>query len=232
MISLFKSTLSILVALLLLIGLSTYRNLLSKMELNAILNQLHYIDHAVVTFKSKYNALPGDITNTENLGLSEMNTDGNGDGRITNFDYYNQAISDRQPISARAEGELLYFWQHLLSAELIHSQYGVFPVLSRQAIRIVVFSTDFGHYYQLGMQKIDNNDNLILSNSALTPALAQRIDVKLDDGIAFSGKIQAISNDTDSINNFIQPDNSCITTVGYNINNLRKSCQLRIQTQF
>lgn len=230
--SLIKNLCFLSLLMMILLALVAYRKLLETTALNGIIHQLHYIDQAVNVFTEKYGGLPGDLGHTESLGLSESSTDGNQDNRITGFQYYQAKIADQQVLNLTAEGEPLYFWQHLINAELLSHNYDVFPQVTHQPMRLLVFSTDYGNYYQLGIDQINNHGQLIMNNAALSPITAQRLDLKIDDGIAFSGKVQAVGGSSLTINNFMNLNPACVTKLNYNVNNPRKSCQLRIRTGF
>lgn len=217
---------------LVLVGLVSYRRALDDATLRSFLREIQYFDQAVSTFKARYQGLPGDLRNTVQYRLSEADTDGNGDGRLTNFADYAQKLAGDQPLRLKAEGELLFFWQHLMNSGLMDKRYGTFPRIGHEQTRLVVFSTSATHhYYQIGLAKINAEDELVMHNAALTPVLAMRLDRKIDDGIYNTGSVQAVGgslpNDLHNV-----AVNCVLPSSGYNLYDHNPTCQLRIKANF
>ncbi len=105
-------------------GILTGQNLIRAAELRSITTEFTAFQTAVNTFRDKYFALPGDMTNAQDfwgvahatintcrttVGSGKQTCNGNGDGRITDTVGYGN--------------EVFRFWQHLTNAGLIEGQY-------------------------------------------------------------------------------------------------------------
>jgi len=167
-------------------------------ELRAVIREIRKFETAVHTFKAKYHALPGDIPDALDYWpqCNETSTyycNGDGDG-IIDID--------------TGVDEGLQAWQHLSLAGLIESKYqghrtvatgqrlipgfNVPPMPMRGGgLRILCQETPvswygtFGNHYQFGAPL-----SLQLNGYVLTPKEAYTIDLKMDDGISRSGKVE------------------------------------------
>lgn len=106
-------------------GILTGQNLIHAAELRAIPTEYSRINAAVHSFRDKYFALPGDMSNAERFwgtmstgtcpdATAQVGTetcDGDGNGEIDN------------PSAAARSGELFTFWQHLANAGMIEGRY-------------------------------------------------------------------------------------------------------------
>jgi prepilin-type N-terminal cleavage/methylation domain-containing protein len=105
-------------------GVITGQNLIRAAELRSITTEFAAYQTAVMTFKDKYMALPGDMTNATDFwgamtncgvaspsGTGTQTCNGNGNGRIEG------------PSAAGRTGEMFTFWQQLANANLIPGQY-------------------------------------------------------------------------------------------------------------
>lgn len=96
-------------------GILKGQELVQNARVASTVSQIKGIDAAVSTFRDKYDALPGDITNVgarlANCTTAPCNVSGNGDGRVNN----GATVS----FSAAPATELLGFWAHLNAGELL-----------------------------------------------------------------------------------------------------------------
>jgi type II secretory pathway pseudopilin PulG len=106
-------------------GILTGQSLIKAAELRAITTELQQFQTAIHTFKGKYFALPGDMTNATlfwgklaahcnaeaGTAQADGTCNGNGDGVHT------------YPAGSNQDGEIFLFWQHLAKAGLIEGVY-------------------------------------------------------------------------------------------------------------
>lgn len=92
------------------------RDLIRAAEVRAQVSQVEKFDAAVMTFRSKYNCIPGDCMNASAYDLGSNNPDGdngNGNGRLE----YNGGASN---FNGGIDGlELRNFWVHLGKSNLV-----------------------------------------------------------------------------------------------------------------
>jgi prepilin-type N-terminal cleavage/methylation domain-containing protein len=184
-------------------GVLVGRDLVINAELKKVMRQVESMNAAVLTFRGKYNALPGDMVNaTEIWGQSPncgniilpsdtVTCDGNGDGKLP------ESLTDF---------ENLCFWQQLGNAGLISGKYtcswrsfsgidfepgAVEPRFIRNITGFVGIATamsipqfENSHYYFL----FDLNEPL--GSYALTPVEMYQVDSKSDDGFPGKGIVQ------------------------------------------
>ncbi len=107
-------------------GILTGQNLIRNAELRSVTTEIQRYQAAVYTFRDKYMALPGDMTNATDFwgtdpdgcpgdesdtSMTEATCNGNGDGKIHWY------------INATTGGESHRFWQHLANAGLIEGSF-------------------------------------------------------------------------------------------------------------
>ncbi len=198
-------------------GILVGKDLIRNAELRSVLTDIEQFRAAANTFKSKYNALPGDMTNAENFWGSDtpcpdgglaydtkrtITCNGNGDG-IINFVNSNR-------------GEAFRFWQQLSNAGLISwpltgiawlnsDQWG-YPGQNVPSTRI---SADAGYFARYADAAIDfagsgdmftgaygnfirvgaNDGSYWLLKPSLTAQDAYWLDMKMDDGRPGTGRV-------------------------------------------
>lgn len=181
---------------------------------------------AIKSFKRKYGFLPGDIKKTQILELSTNNTDGNGNGFIEDKNQQNNTYEK----NIKMDGEIANFWLHLYKSGLIKENKNIFPYIDFLKNGILVFSNENNNYYHLNVNGINENNEIETINN-LTPYYAYLIDKKLDDGIPFSGKIQAVGGSKIRANNenMQRPSKNCATDFEYLTVFKTKLCQLTIE---
>lgn len=105
-------------------GILAGQSLIRASELRNITREYQYYTTAIHSFRDKYMAVPGDITNASSFwglmtncgaaspsGTGTQTCNGNGDGRIG------------QPTQGARTGEMFTFWQQLANAGLIEGSY-------------------------------------------------------------------------------------------------------------
>ena len=196
-------------------GILTGQNLIRAAELRSVTTQLNQYQTSVGTFRDKYFALPGDMTNATDFWGAEHTTpstcvvtastgketcNGNGDGNLSGG------------VVPSNTHEAFRFWQHLANAGLIEGTYSgvqasantAHVVIGENVPRSKVsnagisifsslgtsgnsnwFATAAGHHFRYGADR-PNDWN---AAPVLTPEEAWNIDKKLDDGRPAYGNI-------------------------------------------
>ena len=215
-------------------GVLAGQSLSRDAQLRNIINSLQGYATAYENFRTKYNAVPGDMANAS--GIINGASDGNGDGVI-----YNSSTG----ITA-AQGEDIKAWQHLSFANMVPfkftaGSFGTPHVLGTQMPKGLIDSTGYRYesipnweggnasIYGLtgttirieGVSASNNNAGVISAQDAMN------IDKKIDDGIGATGSFIAFrgvgNNFSDCINgstgwtdpgsktyNLATTDNKCI----------------------
>lgn len=226
-------------------GVLQGKELITQAKIRSQIKQLQEYDTALVTFKGKYNAIPGDILGSKaaQFGLTYVASGypycNDGDGILR--DYQNNF-----PIRS-VWCEPLNFFSNLSEAKLlkatftrIGNQYAVglqFPT-TKLGDGGFAYSTmpDGSIYAFLGLNRKDDSTSAnlhFLSDMSAQPIFnaeeSSSIDEKLDDGNPLKGKVQAVTY-------LLAPDttsNSCITNTTsqqYNITDTALRCRLVVRT--
>jgi prepilin-type N-terminal cleavage/methylation domain-containing protein len=169
-------------------GIVAGRELIAQGEIRSITNDLEKYRAAMYTFKLKYRALPGDFANAKAYWPNPLCTDdgsntcnGNGNGFL------------QAGVSA---WEDLRSWEHLALAGIIPGSYtGKIHGTSREEPRVNVPYSPRGGYrvmsnglYRTTKNRIRLSDG-IGTGGVISVSEAVSIDLKLDDGLASTGKI-------------------------------------------
>lgn len=182
-------------------GVLVGQDLIKAAEISATTSQIEKYNAAVNTFRTKYNGLPGDLSNPAQFGLaatgqSATGNRGDGDGQLESGTCSN---------AYGLGGENAMFWNHLSTTNLIPD--GVTGVTDYAAVaaitindtylpaarlglgnRVNVFSYAGRNYFGLGnMSGTTITTCAIASAAALSPLQAFQIDNKMDDGTATTG---------------------------------------------
>ncbi|RYE12290.1 MAG: prepilin-type N-terminal cleavage/methylation domain-containing protein [Rickettsiales bacterium] len=182
-------------------GILAGQEIIKQAAIRGLIKDLNGIQTSVNTFKIKYNFLPGDFPNagaiwtssTCPVGVTSSGCNGNGNWQIDNDGY-------------RSGSEMYRFWQHLNLARLMSGNY--IGTLSSASIFQSNYSnnTFIGARYTTSYGSLNNNyfeiggwssDSTVPNKGAFTPIDAYAIDLKIDDGIANSGKL--FGSDADSV---------------------------------
>lgn len=197
-------------------GVLSGQSLIRAAELRSIPNDTFKFQAAVFTFRDKYFALPGDMTNATQFWGFAAGTTGN------DTTCKNAASTDSRTCNGNGNGiidesngayEEMRFWQHLASAGLVEGSYngigsgggtsyaGTAP--SSKANRNAYYvpygygfspaTTDsFGGNWGNTMELYEQTSAWL----SLKPEEAWNVDQKLDDGIPYTGKIWSHKGDT------------------------------------
>lgn len=236
-------------------GILTGQNLIRAAELRSITTQYQSYTTAVMTFRDKYFALPGDMRNAQNFGgvatncpgtsaqpsTSTSTCNGDGDGE---WEYVPGAGLGNEPFRA---------WQHLANAGLVEGSYtgvtnhatetdGATVGLNvpKGKIGNTGWSLDSQTTYSGHADYFDGNyTNMVYFGAqqdgpteetngiALTPEEMWNIDTKVDDGRPNYGKMVSWKTP-------IRPD--CVTndtaTSTYNLTDTSSACTVLIRNAF
>jgi prepilin-type N-terminal cleavage/methylation domain-containing protein len=183
-------------------GIILGADLIHSAKIRAQVSELYKYDIAVRTFRLKYNAVPGDISQSkaQSFGLPYMGGVGNDNGTLEDSFYC-------MPPAAIA-GEMFMLFEHLSLTNLINSSNrdyvnypgtlllgGVFPMTKIGSGAIVPFSKankQLAYFLGINHELGSGNAWANLSTAGImTPMEAYEIDVKIDDGLPTSGKVRS-----------------------------------------
>lgn len=194
-------------------GILVGQDMIKAAEVRATVGQIEKYNSAVNTFRSKYNAIPGDIPqqaagNYGFLQLTVASTDGAGDG--------NGLIEGGGAGLTVPQGETLLFWRHLSEANLVDGSLGqvgnsnivaatglvtgavttvstsIPPTKINLTNYLVVYAQGGFNFYQLmPISGVDATPAYTFNTTGITPQQANNIDLKLDDGLPNTGIVIA-----------------------------------------
>lgn len=198
-------------------GILTGQNLIRAAELRSVTAQFSQYQTAVMTFRDRYFALPGDIRNAEEFwgtmtsgtcpaatgGTGTQTCNGNGDGNV----FYTTG--------ANRTNEMFTFWQHLSNAGLIEGSFtglsgpsssGADAIIGNNVPPAKISNAGWSaqtigpsgdtEMWQLGSRYTfiivgAKSPSSITHGPLFSPEEAWNIDKKLDDGKPAYGKIAA-----------------------------------------
>ncbi len=165
-------------------GVTAGMSLVKSSKISSVMNYIQSVQSAIVTFKSVYDALPGDMKNASSYWTGAPN--GNGNGNWNSYDMPSNA-------------ENFATWYHLSKAGLIPGTYtGVQGAIITAGVNVPKLASGATHslnvYYgnNWNLYPQQNALNIINANpwtSAILVADAYKIDVKFDDGKPYVGRI-------------------------------------------
>jgi prepilin-type N-terminal cleavage/methylation domain-containing protein len=217
--------LSIVVAVIgLIISATTIgQQILEKAKLISTINQFSQLESAIINFKDRYIAYPGDFSdayryfdNGKNICGTKAECNGNGNGKIEVKDKYNS--------------ETYRAWQHLSLAKIIKGNYsGIWGKdnyvmqAHNQGNLTLKYEKNYGNIIKLGnFYKFDGQTS---DTGLLYPERAEIIDLKMDDGLPNSGQIIAFNGIISSEENLY--DTNCINGNNYQVkHNTTKPCTI------
>lgn len=232
-------------------GVLSGQSLIRASELRSVSADLARYQTAVYTFRDKYFALPGDMTNAttfwgvrastgsdvtchQTINSTTGTCNGNGDGRI---DF----------IAGDATfGERFLGWQHLVRAGLIEGNFTGASTNASSEVRVAVVNLPVGKisnarfhfWYAPGPQSgnIQYFDGPYMHNTfgftnpsgyPLKPEEAWNIDIKLDDGKPAIGRIFTFKNTSTWTPGCATTD--VVSTAEYALNNSNKICDTNMR---
>lgn len=179
-------------------GVLKGQDLIESARVNSIQTQLNEVRVAAGTFLTKYDDMPGDLTNVALVDATL--SAGNGNGRVGGTGV--ARIAD-----APDDSESVSFWQHLRASTLLG---GVTAVTGASNMALsdslqsrvgggfsVNYETvqgDTAHWFLLG-EVSTAGAATVNDGSVLSPVQARGIDEKSDDGDPQAGNIQAATGD-------------------------------------
>jgi prepilin-type N-terminal cleavage/methylation domain-containing protein len=141
-------------------GVLVGRDLIRAAGIRSQVGQIEKYNAAVNTFRTKYNAVPGDMLNTltANYGLLQLGsgtpTQGTGDGNgvIEDGSAY-LGLCNGGPNTNKFGGEIIAFWRHLSDANLVDGQFGTTGNSLIEAIHCVITNDDINVYQSIPAAK-------------------------------------------------------------------------------
>lgn len=194
----------------LIASITTGQHLLKAAKMNKVIAEIKSYSDAVNNFETKYKSLPGDMPNAE-IFWSTFDSTSNINGTINGNE---NGVIDTTP------REDLVVFQHLAKSGLISGNY--YPSLvngemisgqdtENTNIPEAKSLTDNAGYWILSYDSVygtkgnsiqisskSSSDPSKWSGGAIDPENARLIDKKIDDGLADSGKVFAINDDSTS----------------------------------
>ena len=207
--------LSIVIAIigLLVGGVLAGQNLIRNGEVKSIITDFKMYEEATRAFKETYGQLPGDMNNADDYLDCGAACEGNGNGQVTGNERYR-------------------FWQHLALANMIS---GTYTGANNCTINVTCPGSKIaGAGWSASTYTADASDpagtynntfnfgataGQLMSGATLTPAEAEGIDAKLDDGRSTMGTV---------IGRF----NNCRDGADYNLDDTNKRCALHFVRSF
>jgi prepilin-type N-terminal cleavage/methylation domain-containing protein len=203
-------------------GVLKGQELIGNAQVTSTVSQVKGIDAATSTFRDMYNALPGDMANADTR-LANCAACGTGDG--------NQILNSLP--SAAPGGEALDYFVHLSAADLVTgidpgstagaAAWGVlFPSAPIRGSGFTVGSAVTAANLSAQNGGARAGIYLSLTNvpnaapaAALNPNQAQRIDVKLDDGVPAAGSVRANAGACSDATTYTEdtPDQACFLQI-------------------
>lgn len=236
-------------------GVLAGQSLIRAAELRSVTTQYNQYIAATHSFRDKYFALPGDMTNAQSFwgvahatpatcvttaSTTSATCNGNGDGWVS--------------VSAPGSNEDFRFWQHLANAGLIEGSYSgitqgstAWSATTANAPRgRLGNSLWFVHYWGIisGWTDVFNgtyNNFIELGGSIANtdPALAifkpeelWNIDTKMDDGMPATGKLTARAGGGLSLCTTTVTNNSATLTATYLLNSTGVTCNVLFPNAF
>lgn len=195
-------------------GILVGQDLIKGAEIRATVAQVEKYNSAVNTFRSKYNALPGDISAAQATAFGFFTettlagTAGHQDG--------NGLIEGGASGGTNPVGETISFWRHMSDANLIDGNFATtgnsvivattgvltgtvtsanqsLPATKTTPMNYwVVFASSGVNYYEiLPISTLTTGPAYTYNTVGLTPIQAYNIDIKLDDGMPNTGVVVA-----------------------------------------
>lgn len=235
-------------------GILTGQNLIRAAEVRNLTNDVQRYTAAIYTFRDKYFALPGDMTNATQFwgkmnaacpthnGTDDSNgtCNGNGDGKIS-------------LVEATDIGEHTYFWNHLAQAGLVEGrlyemdwspdvtmgQHVPLTVFSEASFRPAYYADQsptstwwyegsYGNLFRYGKPNNGVCNSCFNRVSAITPEVAWNIDTKMDDGKPGTGRVKTSHNNISSGTTLCTDtnDSSLASTAAYDLSDSSVGCLL------
>lgn len=223
-------------------GILKGQELLENARVTSTIAQIKSFQAAVNTFQDVYDlAVPGDMRNAlsriPNCTVASACANGNGNNEIGIKDVFHGNAD------ATLAGESTQFWKHLALANLISGVNATATTIGfgsthpaaktgggffAKSVVTDMTDGDPGNWMKGNVLIIRSNENGAAGLwENISPLRAGQIDRKMDDGIAVTGTVRAVSNAwTSGCGNYTQPSNG---PTGYNETITRKVCEIAIE---
>lgn len=199
-------------------GILAGQSLIRASELRAVATERDRYTTAVMAFRNKYFALPGDFTKATDFWGTAANCPGTSAQGSTNATTCNGDGNGMLTTNGGSANELYRFWQHLANAGLIEGTYsgvqgaadgndsviganvpgsklatGGWSVywLGSQPSSVTLWPGEYGNTLMFGATRVGDPT----SAGVLKPEEAWNIDTKTDDGLPRSGRVVPYKND-------------------------------------
>ena len=220
-------------------GVLVGQDMISNAEVRATVSQIEKYNAALNTFRTRFNAIPGDLDAALHPGLLTDTVAGTGVGQGDG----NRLLEADGGGLTDMNGELTMFWQHLSEAQLIDGSFNglqtaatmleTFPRAKVFRIGIGVYSTNGLNYYQIGATS--TTTAAAVYAGGLTTLEALNIDNKMDDGRPNAGTViargGAVANAAADATATGCVTDAVLVTAAYRVNNTGIVCQQRIRMQ-
>ncbi len=209
-----------------ILGIYFANQMMKASSVKSLIMQIKKYDNAVAAFAEKYDALPGDVCNTQKYGITKNDSDGNCDN----------IISDAAQKIISANGEIGNFWLHLSASKMLDENFdgainenakigSSFPISKiGNKIGIVAYGDEGKIFYQIGFEFSDHQ-RIFMSDKSLKTFESYWFDKKIDDGNPRKGRVIAVGNN--SLN--VKDNPQCVKFSKYDQSNSNLVCQLRIE---
>jgi prepilin-type N-terminal cleavage/methylation domain-containing protein len=185
-------------------GVLVGASLIKNAQIRSLMGEENQYKQAVGAFRVKYDALPGDMTNSAQYFSSETWTSiGNGDGRVQWRTEGPQAWRQMELAGLISQGSFVHNCIGLPSLDWNSVACRTISVSTGDGVTVPASKafpqTNWAIYYSNKtkrnvLQLAGNNGNMnIGSGNGITPLEAYSVDVKEDDGLITSGSIQSRS---------------------------------------
>lgn len=210
-------------------GILKGQELIANAQIKATIAQIKSMETAISTFRDKYNALPGDMTNPAtrlpNCNAAPCNVIGDGNGRIndaglgvlpSNTDEEAVAFSHLSAAGliagVQSNSGVIGFGQMLPEAKIGGGFWLGHTSTGAASGGLAAGSLPSGHYLVMNGAV----SNVGAATGALRPSQAAQIDRTIDDGAANGGAVRVVGTD-------------CATGADYNEANESAACALYIR---
>ena len=206
------------------------RTLINQSQLHKIVASYHQYFMAVRLFKEQYNALPGDYADAFTVWGTSCAADAarcNGNN--------NDVISYDSGVNPDDDRESMRVWQHLTLSKILPGSYsGVGAIYnSTNTPQIGFLDGEFFIESSPSWNWSQSQNGMMFAaassgswNGLLTPNEAQKIDVKVDNGIANTGNLYGITGPNGTSNNSCSGRHGWGGSADYNLLSSQRACYL------
>ncbi len=211
-------------------GILKGQELIANAQVKATVAQIKAIDTAIMTFRDKYGALPGDLRNAStrlpNCSAAPCNTDGNADGRINEAGLGIWPAIDAEEAVAFSQLSAAGLLAGVQTASTAVGYGQTLPEAKIGGGFMIGYSTGSANASGMGAT-MPAGHYIVLNGAAanvgaetgpLRAIQAAQIDRTIDDGIPNSGTVRVVSG-----------TNGCSTGNAYNESNESAACALYIR---